>query len=433
MSTSVENKSKRERFHAIRRLCENASEFATQYFSPGPENLQFIREARILVIGAGGLGCELLKDLALSGFGQLDVIDMDTIDLSNLNRQFLFRESDIGHSKAEVAAAFVSRRVSTCKVMAHHCAIEEKSPAFYKQFHVIVCGLDSIKARRWINSMLCDLVEMSEDGEIDSSTIIPFVDGGTEGFKGNVRVIYPKMTACVECLLDLYPPQVNYPMCTIAHTPRLPEHCVEYVKAIEWPKEKPFDGESLDADRAEHVDWVLERAKSRAEIFGIKGVDHRLCLGVLKRIIPAVASTNAVVAASCALEVLKLVSNMAMPLDNYLNFSQTDGVHCAVVQLDRNHKCLACGENKAVMHIEPTATFETLMERLKEKFHLTSPDIRVGTRPLYVISDLMPELKETSEGNLIRPVSELIDGGVELLLTDPSLNRALTVQINFAE
>lgn len=131
-----------------------------------------------------------------------------------------------------------------------------------------------------------------------------FLIAGTEGFKGNARVILPGMSACIECTLDLYPPQINFPLCTIANTPRLPEHCIEYVKLILWPKENPFNL-PLDGDDTQHISWIYEKSLERAAQFNIPGVTYRLVQGVVKHIIPAVASTNAVIAGICTTEVTK--------------------------------------------------------------------------------------------------------------------------------
>ena len=101
---------------------------------------------------------------------------LDTIDVSNLNRQFLFREADVGKSKAEVAATFVQKRVKDVKITPYNGKIQDKDEDYYKQFNVIVCGLDSIEARRWINATLVDMFDPE-----DMESFKPLVDGGTEG------------------------------------------------------------------------------------------------------------------------------------------------------------------------------------------------------------------------------------------------------------
>jgi NEDD8-activating enzyme E1 len=101
---------------------------------------------------------------------------LDTIDVSNLNRQFLFRHSDVGKSKAEVAARFVEKRVKGVSITPHNCKIQDKDEDFYMQFNIVICGLDSIEARRWINSTLVDLVD-----EENPESLKPLIDGGTEG------------------------------------------------------------------------------------------------------------------------------------------------------------------------------------------------------------------------------------------------------------
>ncbi|XP_029103453.1 NEDD8-activating enzyme E1 catalytic subunit isoform X3 [Scleropages formosus] len=324
------------RWNHVKKFLERSGPFTHPDFEPSTESLQFLLEScKILVIGAGGLGCELLKNLALSGFRKIHIVDMDTIDVSNLNRQFLFRPKDVGRPKADVAADFINSRVPGCNVVPHFKKIQVFDESFYRQFHIIVCGLDSIIARRWINGMLMSLL-IYEGGVLDTSTIIPLIDGGTEGFKGNARVVLPGMTACIDCTLELYPPQINFPMCTIATMPRLPEHCIEYVHILQWPKEKPFgDGVALDGDDPQHIQWVFQRSQERAAQFNITGVTYRLTQGVVKRIIPAVASTNAVIAAACASEVFKIASSTYIPLNNYLVFNDVDGLYTYTFEAER--------------------------------------------------------------------------------------------------
>ncbi|KAL1570851.1 ubiquitin-activating enzyme E1 C [Candida albicans P57072] len=306
------------------------NEFSEEYNSE--TSFKALYESKILIIGAGGLGCEILKNLAMVGFKNLYIIDMDTIELSNLNRQFLFRMKDIGKSKAEVAAQFVRDRIDdrSLNIKSYFDKIQDKPIEFYQQFNLVISGLDSIEARRWINATLISLVPQGY--------MIPLIDGGTEGFRGQSRVIIPTVTSCFECSLDLLSAKVTYPVCTIANTPRLPEHCIEWATQIEWNDK--FPGKKLDGDNLEHIEWVYQTALERANKFNIGGVTKHLTLGVVKNIIPAIASTNAIIAASCCNEAFKLITDSNPILNNYMMYTGDDSIHTYTFEHSKKLNCI---------------------------------------------------------------------------------------------
>ncbi|PVU92277.1 hypothetical protein BB561_003932 [Smittium simulii] len=388
-------------------------------FAPDKNIKDQVAKTRVLVIGAGGLGCEILKNLVMNGFRAIDVIDMDTIELSNLNRQFLFRDVDIGKAKAITAAAFVNSRVGEVCVT----PIQDKDKQFYRQFNLVICGLDSIEARRWVSGMFIDLVD-----DQDPTTMIPIIDGGTEGFRGQSRIILPSLSACHECSSGMHSSKKTYPICTISNTPRLPEHCIEYASVILWPKE--FGEQKVDTDNIADINWILENAVNYSKKFGISGIDFSLVLGVLKNIVPAIASTNAIIAASCVNEAIKLVSGCNPFLDNYMLYVGDTGLYSHTFTLEKNPDCFVCGNAKASIEIPKSTKLEEFIEIIKDRFQLKKPSLRTDKN---IYMQAPPTLELKCRPNLEKALFELFESGNSVTVTDSTLTTSILLTVDFAQ
>lgn len=292
-------------------------------------------QKEVLLVGAGGLGCEALKNLVLSGFKNITVVDMDTVDVSNLNRQFLFRKSDVDKHKSVAAAEFIMRRRSDVVVKPLTQPIQSYSKSWLARFDLVVSGLDNVEARHYLNETLVNAVRYrdlrrapppvapassataatagSSEGAVESKgdsaaasaasdaavhtaaaaaagaaamtdddagagsasgrgsnsapiaitsagapaspqwpvvrhafeasmpdpdSIVPLVDGGTEGWSGQARLMLPGATYCLQCSAATEPPAQlgHFHLCTIASVPRSPEHCVMYAQLFAWPR-----------------------------------------------------------------------------------------------------------------------------------------------------------------------------------------------------
>lgn len=146
-----------------------------------------LARAKILVVGAGALGNEVLKNLALLGVGQILVIDFDKIEKSNLTRSVLYRSRDRGRAKAAVAAEALGDLNPGVRVTAiHGNVLTDIGLGVFRDVDVVVGCLDNRESRLWVNRS-CWKVNT------------PWIDGGIEEINGVVKVFVPPDSACYEC------------------------------------------------------------------------------------------------------------------------------------------------------------------------------------------------------------------------------------------
>jgi molybdopterin/thiamine biosynthesis adenylyltransferase len=148
-----------------------------------------IANCRLLVVGAGALGNEILKNAALLGFRKVIVVDLDRIDESNLSRTVLYRERDIGQFKSHVAARAYRELASDAEVQSLNLnVVNDCGLGLFEWSDLIIAGLDNREARLWINRSAWKVNR-------------PWIDGAIEGINGVVRVFLPGIPPCYECTL----------------------------------------------------------------------------------------------------------------------------------------------------------------------------------------------------------------------------------------
>jgi molybdopterin/thiamine biosynthesis adenylyltransferase len=185
----------------------------------GEEGQEKLKNARVVVAGGGGLGSPSSIYLAAAGVGTIRIIDHDKVELSNLNRQILHWDKDIGRKKVDSAAEKLGQLNKGIKIEAIEATIDEKNVAeLVEGFDVIVDAMDNLEARYLLNKVAID-------------NRVPFIHGAVYGLEGRAMTVIPGETACLRCIYRGLLPKEKFPVLGV--TPAV-IGCIQATEAIKY-------------------------------------------------------------------------------------------------------------------------------------------------------------------------------------------------------
>lgn len=221
----------------------------------GRDLVEEIKKGKVFIVGSGAIGCEHMKNFCMMGVGNIVNTDMDHIEMSNLNRQFLFRPEDIGKPKSVTAGVKGKLMNPDVNIESHEYKVGEETLNIYNQefFDSLTCvanALDNVGARKFVDT-LC----------VNSGKFL--LESGTLGTKCNVQVIVPGLSESYGSTAD--PEEKSIPMCTLKLFPYKIEHVVQYARNMmdEYFTVIPNNYNLVLND------WESVKDKSRTELLGI--------------------------------------------------------------------------------------------------------------------------------------------------------------------
>lgn len=163
----------------------------------GLEGQQKLKRASVLLVGTGGLGCITASYLVMAGIGRIRIVDSDVVELSNMNRQILLWDEDLGRNKADSSAAKLRRMNPNSKIEAvEESVIKTNIAGLIRDCDMIVDAVDGLAVRHLLN-------------EAALNAGIPFFHGAVHGFEGRAITIIPGETACLSCIYPERVPEIG--------------------------------------------------------------------------------------------------------------------------------------------------------------------------------------------------------------------------------